>query len=149
MLWSLLPWVLPYLPLGNDNAVVRRDGKRDEDEANTPQYLVGLAGLLGGYAWFLAHNREASYRSAMNLTHSRRQQQLYDSKGFDLPRYQYLVEEGNALRKEIMAVASEYDVEWDEKRDARDERVVDALKEDRQERKRGGKKRGGEEEDDD
>lgn len=100
------------------------------------QYLVGLAGLLGGYAWFLANNREASYRSAMNLTVSRRQARLYEAKGFDLNKYNYLVDEGNSLRKEIMAIASEYDVEWDEKRDAQDERVVEALKENREDKKK-------------
>lgn len=67
----------------------------------------------------------------MNLTVSRRQQKLYDSKGFNLDRYNNLVQEGNDLRREIRAVASEYDVEWDERRDAQDERVVEALKEHR------------------
>ena len=67
----------------------------------------------------------------MNLTVSRRQQKLYDSKGFNLDRYNNLVQEGNDLRREIRAVASEYDVEWDEKKDAQDERVVEALKEHR------------------
>ena len=62
--------------------------------------------------WILYHNREVSYRSALNLTISRRQSKLYDQRGFDLPRWEALVEEGNALRKEIKAVASEYDVEW-------------------------------------
>lgn len=100
-------------------------------------YLVGLAGLLGGYGWFLAHNREASYRSAMNLTVSRRQHRLYEEKGFDLQKYNYFIDEGNSLRKEIMSVAAEYDVEWDERRDAQDEKVVKALAENRREKKKG------------
>lgn len=75
-------------------------------------YLVGLSTLIGGYMWFLYHNREVSYRSALNLTISRRQSRLYEQRGFDLPRWEGLVEEANALRKEIKAVASEYDVEW-------------------------------------
>ena len=103
-------------------------------------------GLLGGYAWFLANNREASYRAAMNLTVSRRQQRLYDSRGFNLDKYNSLVADGNSLRKEIMAVASEYDVEWDEKRDAQDEKVVEALKEHRDAKK---KKKKDDDDDDD
>ena len=75
-------------------------------------YLVGLSTLIGGYMWFLYHNREVSYRSALNITISRRQSKLYELKGFDLPKWEGLVEEGNALRKEIKAVASEYDVQW-------------------------------------
>ena len=47
-------------------------------------YLVGLSTLIGGYTWFLYHNREVSYRSAMNFTISRRQGQLYQQKGLDL-----------------------------------------------------------------
>lgn len=100
---------------------------------------------MGGYAWFLANNREASYRSAMNLTVSRRQQKLYDSKGFKLEKYSYLVEEGNKLRLEIMAIASEYDVDWDEKSDAKDDEVVEALKEHREKKKK--KKDDGEDDD--
>lgn len=63
-----------------------------------------------GYLWFLYHNREVSYKSALNLTISRRQTKLYQAKGFDLQRWEHLIEEGNALRREIKAVAGEYDV---------------------------------------
>ena len=80
-------------------------------------YLVSLSTIMGGYIWFLYHNREASYRSAMNFTISRRQQKLYESKGFDLNRWTATIEEGNALRREIKQVAGEYDVEWDESMD--------------------------------
>lgn len=73
-------------------------------------YLVGLSTFIGGYMWFLYHNREVSYRSALNITISRRQSKLYELKGFDLPKWEGLIEEGNAIRKEIKAVASEYDV---------------------------------------
>lgn len=109
-------------------------------------YLVGLGGILTGYAWFLFNKREASYRSAMNLTVSRRQNKLYEERGFDLRRWEYAMEEANALRREILAVAGEYDVEWDEKRDSRDEKVIVALKEHRhakREERGGGKKREG------
>ena len=82
------------------------------DRQSTITYLTSLSALIGGYMWFLYHNREVSYRSALNLTISRRQSKLYEIKGFDLPKWEGLVEEGNALRKEIKAVAAEYDVEW-------------------------------------
>lgn len=88
-----------------------------------------------GYLWFLYHNREVSYRSALNLTISRRQTKLYQAKGFDLHRWEALIEEGNALRKEIKAIASEYDVDWDETADEQDEKVTKALKEHRDEQK--------------
>ncbi|KAI9838303.1 MAG: hypothetical protein M1819_005571 [Sarea resinae] len=112
-------------------------------------YLVGLSTLMGGYLWFLYHNREVSYRSALNLTISRRQSRLYKTKGFDLQRWEALVEEANALRKEIKAVANEYDVDWDEKIDEQDPRVTEALKEDREEKKeKNGKKKGEDQGDD-
>ena len=100
-------------------------------------YLVGLSTLIGGYLWFLYHNREVSYRSALNLTVSRRQSRLYEQKGFDIQKWESIIEEGNAIRKEIKAVASEYDVQWDEKNDEHDKAVVKAL---RDERKNGNKK---------
>lgn len=110
--------------------------------------------------WFLYHNREVSYRSALNITISRRQSKLYGLKGFDLPKWEGLIEEGNAIRKEIKAVASEYDVgktilrslrslrsillltcslEWDERKDEGDEVVVKALRDDRKASKNGSK----------
>jgi hypothetical protein len=107
--------------------------------------------------WFLYHNREVSYRSALNITISRRQSKLYGLKGFDLPKWEGLIEEGNAIRKEIKAVASEYDVgktirhlprpvlllkyplEWDERKDEHDEVVIKALRDDRKASKNGSK----------
>ena len=53
-----------------------------------------------------------------------------------MQRWEQLIEEGNALRREIKQVASEYDVEWDERADERDERVTEALKRDRDEKKK-------------
>ena len=76
-----------------------------------------------------------SYRSALNLTISRRQTKLYQVKGFDLHKWENLIEEGNALRKEIKAIAGEYDVEWDETIDEHDKLVTEALKKDRDEKK--------------
>ncbi|KAF1836171.1 hypothetical protein BDW02DRAFT_567373 [Decorospora gaudefroyi] len=98
-------------------------------------YLVGLSTLIGGYVWFLYHNREVSYRSAMNFTVSRRQQKLYQHHDFDLRKWEVLIEDGNALRKEIKAIANEYDVEWDELQEEKDEKVAKALKKDRQRKK--------------
>lgn len=95
------------------------------------QYLVGLSTLIGGYVWFLYHNREVSYRSAMNFTISRRQQKLYSQHNFDLRKWEVLIEDGNSLRKEIKAVANEYDVEWDELQEEKDEKVAEALKAER------------------
>ena len=114
-------------------------------------YLVGLTTIIGGYGWFLVHNRQVSYKSAMNFTISRRQQKLYDQKGFDIKRWEELIEEGNMLRREIKAVAQEYDVEWNEKEDEKSEKATKALKKERERRKqtKNGKKDGDEEEDDD
>ena len=102
-------------------------------------YLVGLTGLIGGYLWFLYHNREVSYKSAMNVTISRRQSQLYEKKGFNLPQWENLIEEGNRLRREIRMVADEYDVDWDEHKDEFDDKVAEEL---RKERKKNGEKDG-------
>ncbi|KAF2089490.1 hypothetical protein K490DRAFT_37551 [Saccharata proteae CBS 121410] len=99
-------------------------------------YLVGLSTLIGGYIWFLYHNREVSYRSAMNFTISRRQQKLYNERGFELHKWESLIEEANSLRKEIKMIANEYDVEWDELADEKDEKVANALKEEREKKER-------------
>jgi calcium uniporter protein, mitochondrial len=112
---------------------------------NTPannhllQYLVGLSTLIGGYVWFLYHNREVSYRSAMNFTVSRRQQKLYSQHNFDVRKWEALIEDGNVLRKEIKAVANEYDVEWDEVADETDETAAEALRKERKKKKEKGK----------
>jgi hypothetical protein len=89
--------------------------------------------------WFLYHNREVSYRSAMNFTISRRQQKLYQAKAFDLRKWEVLIDDGNSLRKEIKAVANEYDVEWDELKDEKDEKVAEALRTEREKKQKGTK----------
>ena len=99
-------------------------------------YLAGLSTIMLGYVYFLWHNREVSYRSALNITVSRRQNQLYTSRGFDIARWEALVEEANALRKEIKKVADEYDVEWDEKKDEASEIVHQALRKERLKKKK-------------
>jgi calcium uniporter protein, mitochondrial len=111
-------------------------------------YLIGLSALMGGYLWFLYHNREVSYKAALNLTISRRQNKLYEARGFNLERWESLVEEGNALRKEIKAVAAEYDVEWDEKADEYNEDVSRALKNERKDDDKKKKSEGKADEDD-
>ncbi|ETN46053.1 uncharacterized protein HMPREF1541_00236 [Cyphellophora europaea CBS 101466] len=95
-------------------------------------YLVGLSTLIGGYMWFLWHNREVSYRSALNITVSARQNKLYQAKGFSLQDWEGYLEEANAMRREIKAVASEYDVDWNETQDeGGDEKVTKALRDER------------------
>lgn len=113
-------------------------------------YLAGLSTIILGYLWFLYHNREVSYRAALNLTVSKRQNTLYQAKGFDLQKWDALIEEANALRKEIKGIADEYDVEWDEKADEGSEEVHDALKAERKKTKRKEKEdEGGDIEEDD
>lgn len=85
----------------------------------------------------------------MNLTVSRRQNKLYQNRGFDLQRWESLTDEANALRKEIKAVAREYDVDWDETVDERDEKVTEALKEIREEKKAESGKKGKKKNEDD
>jgi calcium uniporter protein, mitochondrial len=85
----------------------------------------------------------------MNFTISRRQSKLYAARGFDLEKWQSLIEDGNALRKEIKAVANEYDVEWDEREDEFiDDKVTEALRKEREKGKKKGKDGEGEEDDD-
>jgi len=50
----------------------------------------------------------------MNFTISKRQSKLCAARGFDLRKWEGLIEEGNTLRRDIKAVANEYDVERDE-----------------------------------
>jgi calcium uniporter protein, mitochondrial len=112
-------------------------------------YLVGLSTLIGGYMWFLWHNREVSYRQAMNITVSKRQTKMYELKGFDLHKWETLIEEANAIRKEIKAVASEYDVEWDEQKDSIDKEVSNAMRKERKNNGNSKKSKKGDDDDDD
>lgn len=94
-------------------------------------YLVSLSTFMCGYMWFLYHNREISYRSALDFTINARQKKLYQQKGIDLQLWENLIYEGNALRREIKTISAEYDTEWDEKQDEQDERVTKALRQER------------------
>jgi hypothetical protein len=98
-------------------------------------YLASLSTLMGGYLWFLYHNREISYRSALDFTINARQKKLYQLKGVDLQLWENLIYEANALRREIKTISADYDTEWDEKLDEKDERVIEVLKQERNQRK--------------
>lgn len=67
----------------------------------------------------------------MSITISRRQSKLYQQKGFDLNTWESLVDEANMLRKEIKAIANEYDVGWDELADEQPEKVAEVLRKER------------------
>lgn len=101
-------------------------------------YLAGLTTIMGGYLWFLFISRDLSYRTAMNMTVSRRQSILYEDRGFDVAKWEALAQEANGLRREVRSIAAEYDVEWDETKDLGGWEVKEALE----------KEENGEEEDD-
>ena len=90
-----------------------------------------------------------SYRSALNLTISRRQTKLYADKGFDIQKWDALIEEANNYRREIKQIANEYDVDWDEKQDEKDEKVTEAMAKVRKDKQNERKDKDGKEEDDD
>ena len=79
----------------------------------------------------------------MHVTISKRQSMLYEKKGLDLATWQDLVEEGNRLRREIRGIAEEYDVSWDEKEDAKSQRVIEALEREGGQGNRGKRERKG------
>lgn len=91
-------------------------------------YLVSLSTLMGGYLWFLYHNREISYKSALDFTVSKRQKKLYQQHGLDLQLWENLIDEGRSIRREIKGIAAEYDADWNERADEQDETVTEALK---------------------
>lgn len=93
-------------------------------------YLVGLTTIMGGYLWFLYISKDLSYKAAMNITVSRRQNALYEARGFDSQKWEQLVQEANALRREIKVIAVEYDVDWDEAKEVGNE-VKEVLNEER------------------
>lgn len=90
-------------------------------------YLAGLSTIMGGYLWFLYMSRDLSYKAAMNVTVSRRQNALYQDRGFDITMWEHHVHEANALRREIKYVAGEYDVDWNETKDLGGQEVKDVL----------------------
>ncbi|CRJ87258.1 hypothetical protein BN1708_009236 [Verticillium longisporum] len=114
-------------------------------------YLVGLTTIMGGYMWFLYVSRELSYKAAMKVTLSKRQEALYAARGFNYEKWEGLVDEANALRREIKMVANEYDVDWDEMVDLGGEEVKEVLEEEKEKKKKkkNGKKEDEEEDEDD
>ncbi|KAF9878225.1 hypothetical protein CkaCkLH20_04263 [Colletotrichum karsti] len=111
-------------------------------------YLVGLTTIMGGYLWFLYISRELSYKAALNVTVSKRQQALYQARGFDPQVWEHLVQEANSLRREIKMVATEYDVDWDETKDLGGEEVQEVLDKERKDARRRNGEEDEEEEDD-
>ncbi|KAL2192345.1 hypothetical protein P885DRAFT_47930 [Corynascus similis CBS 632.67] len=93
-------------------------------------YLAGLSTIMGGYLWFLYISKDLSYKAAMNVTVSRRQNALYEARGFDYKKWEQLVQEANALRREIKVIAVEYDVDWDEAKEVGED-VKEVLSEER------------------
>lgn len=108
-------------------------------------YLAGLTTIMGGYLWFLFISKDLSYKAAMNITVSKRQNALYQERGFNLSKWEYLVQEANMLRHEVKIIASEYDVDWDEMKDLGGHEVKEALE--KEEKKKG--KEDDEDDDDD
>lgn len=100
-------------------------------------YLVGLSTIMGGYLWFMYISRDLSYKAAMNVTVSKRQNALYETRGFDMHRWEQLVGEANGLRREIKTIAAEYDVDWDELKDLSYSKQVKKVLE-KEKQKRGG-----------
>ncbi|KAI5925973.1 hypothetical protein F4810DRAFT_656949 [Camillea tinctor] len=90
-------------------------------------YLAGLTTIMGGYLWFLFISRDLSYQAALKITVSHRKTALYQARGFDPRRWEALVADANALRKEIRQVAEEYDVDYDETADLGGEEVKEVL----------------------
>ncbi|ORY64498.1 uncharacterized protein BCR38DRAFT_342782 [Pseudomassariella vexata] len=80
-------------------------------------YLAGLTTIMGGYLWFLFISKDLSYRAALNMTITRRQNALYETRGFDPAKWETLVQDANGLRHEIRVIAQEYDVDYDEYKD--------------------------------
>ena len=71
----------------------------------------------------------------MNVTILLRQDKLYQARGFDNNKSESLIEEVNGYRKEIKQIANEYNVEWDEILDEKDEKVTEPMRKVRSDRK--------------
>ncbi|KAK8078416.1 hypothetical protein PG996_004586 [Apiospora saccharicola] len=90
-------------------------------------YLAGLTTIMGGYLYFLFISKDLSYRAALNMTITRRQNTLYEARGFDPQKWEALVQDANGIRNEIKIVAAEYDVDYDETKDLGTEEVQEVL----------------------
>ncbi|KAI2642227.1 hypothetical protein GGS21DRAFT_295382 [Xylaria nigripes] len=98
-------------------------------------YLAGLTTIMGGYLWFLFISRDLSYQAALKITVSRRQNVLYQARGFEPQKWEVIVDDANALRREIRVVAEEYNVDWDEAGDVGGEEVKAVLERENDKRK--------------
>ncbi|EIW79577.1 hypothetical protein CONPUDRAFT_166324 [Coniophora puteana RWD-64-598 SS2] len=72
-------------------------------------YLSGLSTVICGYLWFLYQGREVSYSSVLDSSVTARQNMLYKSKAFDIEKWDDLNAQARSLRKEISAIAEDYD----------------------------------------
>lgn len=90
-------------------------------------YLTGLTGLMGGYLWFLFHQKEISYRSAFEMSTSKRREQLYDAKGFDRDKWKDLIDEGTELRRAIKKIALDYSTDWSMHNELEDAKAADEI----------------------
>ncbi|ATY66087.1 hypothetical protein A9K55_001978 [Cordyceps militaris] len=99
-------------------------------------YLAGLTTIMAGYLWFLFISRDLSYKAAMNVTVSKRQNALYLERGFNIAKWEQLVQEANALRRELRVIATEYDVEWEEMKDLGGWGVKEALENEDEKKKK-------------
>ncbi|KAI0113586.1 hypothetical protein GGR51DRAFT_18938 [Nemania sp. FL0031] len=99
-------------------------------------YLAGLTTIMGGYLWFLFISRDLSYQAALKITVSRRQNILYQARGFEPQKWEALVHDTNTLRREIRIIAEEYDVDWDETKDLGGEEVKEVLERENGKRER-------------
>jgi hypothetical protein len=99
-------------------------------------YLAGLTTIMGGYLWFLFISRDLSYQAALKITVSRRQNILYQARGFEPQKWETLIHDTNALRREIRIIAEEYDVDWDETKDLGGEEIKQVLEKENDKRKR-------------
>ncbi|KAF2036612.1 hypothetical protein EK21DRAFT_51940 [Setomelanomma holmii] len=94
---------------------------------------AGFMGVVGwwGVVYYLTFQTDLGWDVMEPVT------KLYHSKNFDLRKWEVLIDDGNTLRKEIKAVANEYDVEWDELADENSQKVSDALRNERRKQKKG------------
>ncbi|KAI4870580.1 hypothetical protein F4820DRAFT_402660 [Hypoxylon rubiginosum] len=100
-------------------------------------YLAGLTTIMAGYLYFLFVSRDLSYQAALKITVSRRQNILYQTRGFDIRKWEGLVDDANALRREVRTVAEEYDVDWDETKDLGGEGVREVLEQEEEKKDKG------------
>lgn len=83
---------------------------------------------MGGYLWFLFHQKEISYRSAFEMSTSKRREQLYDLKGFNRDKWKDLIDEGTELRRAIKKIALDYSIDWSMHDELENAKAADEIK---------------------